>query len=94
MSDVYHIVLPDGQEFAWHKSADELREVHPGAVITGRLVMDETGQGSWEPMSHQSAVAKARKADDDKTAEAKPEPKAKSAEAKVEVVALEDKNAK
>lgn len=42
----YHFRLPDGQEYGWTGTAAKLKKAHPDAVITGRVVMDEVGQGT------------------------------------------------
>lgn len=59
--DVYRIVLPDGQEFAWHGTLEALPEAHPGAQITGHLVMDAAGQGTWEPYQEPARSAPAKR---------------------------------
>ncbi len=79
MAEVYRIVLPDGQEFAWHGTVEAMKETHPGAEITGRLVMDEVAQGSWEPFNNRKA---ARAASDEAKVEDKPAAAAKVDEKK------------
>ena len=69
MADVYRI-REGREEHAWHGTVEALKRAHPGAVITDRLVMDEVGQGRWEPISHRQAQAHERKA-----AEGEPEEK-------------------
>lgn len=67
MADVYRITTADGQEFAWHGSAAELKKAHPGATITARLVPDDIRGGTWEPTTDRQAAAAEKKA-------AEPEP--------------------
>jgi len=45
--EVFRVVLPDGQEFAWHNTLEALREEYPRARISGILGLDKTGQGFW-----------------------------------------------
>lgn len=90
MADVYKITTADGQEFAWHKSVDELQKTHPGAVITGVLVPDDIRGGTWAPQSTRQALAAEKRA-----AEPAKEPVAEETPAEaVVVVAVDDKQAK
>jgi len=66
MADVYRIVTPEGHVYGYHGDIDQLKAAHPGAVITGRLVMNEVGEGTFEPYSIAKAQADRRKAEADK----------------------------
>jgi hypothetical protein len=77
--DVYRFTCPDG-DFAWHGSVADLRKAHPNARITGRMVTNELGEGSWEPANDRQAMAAERKANDAK-AESETERKASGAKA-------------
>ena len=83
--DVYRFTCPDG-DFAWHGSVADLRKAHPKAVVTGHLVMDEVGQGSWEP--YDAKQAKAAPKNGEAANEGAAEPEA------VVVVEVEEKPAK
>jgi len=65
MAEVYKIITPDGQEFAYHRGAEDLKKDHPGARITHRLVMDTLGQGMFEEYSTGRARAEERKGNKD-----------------------------
>jgi hypothetical protein len=59
--DVYRFATADGQTHAWHGPIGALQQAHPGAVVTGHLVMDEVSQGSWEPVSDTPGAPAAKK---------------------------------
>lgn len=48
-NQVYRIVTAGGEEHAWHGTPAALQKTHPGATITGRLVHNDLGEGSWAP---------------------------------------------
>jgi hypothetical protein len=62
---VYRIVLPDGQEHAWHGTVEALRTAYPKARVTGELQLDASGKGVWlayegsdaEPPSYEAMTA-------------------------------------
>jgi hypothetical protein len=66
--DVYHIRTAEGFELDYHRDVESLKRDYPGAVITGRRVMNDVGEGTYEPYSIAKAQAERRKAEADKTA--------------------------
>lgn len=70
--DVFRIVTVEGHEYDYHGNIDQLKEAHPGAQITGRRMVSDVGEGTYEPYSIAKARAVARKtakADEDAGAE-------------------------
>ena len=59
--DVYRIVTAEGHEYDYHGTVEQLKEAHPGAVITGRRVVNSVGEGSYEPYTIPKARAAERK---------------------------------
>lgn len=59
MAEVYRFSLPDGQQHAWHGTPASLLKAHPNAVVTGRLVSDDLGQGSWVPFGGKQPAERA-----------------------------------
>lgn len=86
MAEVYRFVQPDGQTHAWHGTVSDLRKAHPNAAVTGRLVSDDLGQGTWQPYSGNQAAADERKAE---ATAAKPKAVTSAAPAKVDMAVLE-----
>lgn len=59
--EVYRIVTADGHEYDYHHGPEQLKQDHPGAVITGRRVVNSVGEGTYEPYSLPKARAAERK---------------------------------
>lgn len=55
--EVYRIVTAEGHEHDWHGGLARLQEVHPGARITGRRVLNALGEGHYVPYLLQPAPA-------------------------------------
>ena len=73
--EVYRIITAEGHEHDWHGGVARLKEAHPGAVITGRRVVNAVGEGTYEPYSLVQAAAAERKAESPAKATPKPAPK-------------------
>lgn len=68
MAEVFRITTPEGHVYDYHRGVDQLKADHPGAVITGRRVVNDVGEGTYEPWSIAKEQAAQRKADAEKTA--------------------------
>lgn len=64
MADVFRIVTAEGHEYDFHGGVDALKETYPGAVITGRRMVNAVGEGTYEPYTIAKAQAAGRKAAD------------------------------
>lgn len=86
--DVFRIRTVEGFEHDYHRGVDQLKQDYPGAVITGRRVVNDVGEGTYEPWSIAKAQAEQRKAEAEKAAKKAPNKKKDEtpAEEPVEVV--------
>lgn len=62
--EVYRIVTAEGHEYDYHGTVAQLKEAHPGAVITGRRTVSAVGEGTYEPYSIAKAQAAETAADE------------------------------
>lgn len=72
MAEVFRITTAEGFVFDYHRGVDQLKQDYPGAVITGRRVVNDVGEGTYEPYSIAKAQADQRKAEAEKTAKKAP----------------------
>lgn len=88
MAEVFRITTAEGHIHDYHRGVDQLKQDHPGAVITGRRVMNDVGEGTYEPWSIAKEQAAQRKAAAEKAAKKAPSKKKDEAPAEEPVAVV------
>lgn len=68
MSNAYRVRLADGQVFDKHRTPEQIRQEHPGAVIEGRIALDAHGIGYVVPFQGEQPVEKTERLEQEQQA--------------------------